>query len=307
MRIGAAWGIALALVSCSGKKDSGGSATPPPTASGAPAASGSAVASGAATTPGSGSAADAPVAATSDAPAAAAAERPLYYDRELTDADLDGRSLRELSLMRNWIFARVGNPFRKAWLREYFGKQAWYHAADKADESQLTAIDRANAKRIAAREAGFTPEQLATIKDAIAAKASPSAEEQIELSLVSTRLGTWAGEAPAAGDAKHTPLEDPARLDALLALDDLANLSRRDLRMLRNTVYARRGRPFKSELLQQWFGDMAWYHADPDYSDTRLSAIDQKNIHLIRSVEDQLGGPLSDHDQKDEEGWFSGS
>src|SRR5262249_55062235 len=35
----------------------------------------------------------------------AAAERPLYYERALTAADLDGRTLRELSLMRNTIYA----------------------------------------------------------------------------------------------------------------------------------------------------------------------------------------------------------
>ena len=38
--------------------------------------------------------------------------RQLYYERALTDEDLAGRTLRELSLMRNWIYARAGNPFR---------------------------------------------------------------------------------------------------------------------------------------------------------------------------------------------------
>src|SRR5690242_1112822 len=48
-------------------------------------------------------------AAAAPAPAPAGEARPLYYERALTAADLDGRTLRELSLMRNTIFARVGN------------------------------------------------------------------------------------------------------------------------------------------------------------------------------------------------------
>src|SRR5215831_6852378 len=52
--------------------------------------------------------------------------RPLYYEREISQADLQGRTLRELTLMRNWIYARAGNPFVKPWLKEFFAKQPWY-------------------------------------------------------------------------------------------------------------------------------------------------------------------------------------
>src|SRR5262245_25089010 len=53
--------------------------------------------------------------------------RPFYYTREITQQDLDGRSLRELTLMRNTIYARAGNRFRKKWLNDYFSAQPWYH------------------------------------------------------------------------------------------------------------------------------------------------------------------------------------
>ena len=58
--------------------------------------------------------------------AAADPPRALYYDRALTPADLQGRTLRELALMRNTIYARAGHPFRKKWLRDYFTAQPWY-------------------------------------------------------------------------------------------------------------------------------------------------------------------------------------
>ena len=40
---------------------------------------------------------------------ARAEDRPLYYTRALTPADLEGRTLRELALMRNTIYARAGH------------------------------------------------------------------------------------------------------------------------------------------------------------------------------------------------------
>src|SRR5262245_30337487 len=72
--------------------------------------------------------------------------RPLYYTRAITDDDLIGRSLRELNLMRNTIYARAGNKFRKKWLNDYFSAQPWYHALDKMDESKITPLDRKNAE-----------------------------------------------------------------------------------------------------------------------------------------------------------------
>src|SRR5689334_19779077 len=86
--------------------------------------------------------------------AAGAADRTLYYDRALTSADLEGRTLRELALMRNTIYARAGHPFRKKWLHDYFAAQPWYKPLAKDDNRKITAIDRANAALIAQAEQG---------------------------------------------------------------------------------------------------------------------------------------------------------
>jgi hypothetical protein len=77
---------------------------------------------------------------------------------------------------------------------------------------------------------------------------------------------------------------------------ELRQLSLRDLRVLRNTIYARRGRPFKSKVLQAHFSAMSWYQKDDTYTDARLTANDKRNIDLIRAVEDEFGGPLKDED-----------
>src|SRR5207249_4908812 len=116
-----------------------------------------------------------------------------------------------------------------------------------------------------------------------------TADDKVELGLIARQMGTFA-------------LDDEARektsesLDRVLPAKALRQLSLRDLRLLRNTIYARRGRPFKSEILRQHFLGMDWYKVSPDYTDKLLTANDQRNIALIKSVENEFGGPLSDED-----------
>jgi len=106
----------------------------------------------------------------------------------------------------------------------------------------------------------------------------------------------------AAADAKPpsdvSPLEDPSQLDHVITVEQLANLSRRDLRILRNTIYARHGHQFKSALLQAYFDTMGWYKPDPAFTEKHLTKIDTTNIRLMKSVEDTLGGPMTEDEQR---------
>jgi YARHG domain-containing protein len=233
--------------------------------------------------------------------AAADAPRPLYYDRPLAPADLANRTLRELTLMRNTVYARAGHPFRKKWLRDYFTAQPWYKPLPKDDESKITATDRANVKLIAQAEEGQNRADLEKRRDEILArqrdgKATP--EDDVELGILNTRIGTYKAAEGAAKPAAVSPLEDPSQLDHVITVESLADLSRRDLRILRNTIYARHGRRFKSPLLQDYFDGMAWYHPIDDFKDSMLTKIDTTNVKLIRSVEDSLGGPLTDDEER---------
>ena len=230
------------------------------------------------------------------------AARPFYYERQITADDLKGRTLRELTLMRNTIYARAGNPFRKKWLNEYFSAQSWYHPLAQMDQSKLTPLDRKNAEAIANFDGSIKrPELLTRRKTLLADHKDQTPEGKIELRLLSMRLGDWSG----AEDEDRTPLEDPSLLDKQLTVDQLSDFSRRDLRLVRNLIYARRGRPFKSDLLQNYFGTLEWYKPDPKYTDARLTPLDKRNINVILSVENTLGGPLTDYQHKKEEGWFA--
>jgi hypothetical protein len=239
---------------------------------------------------------------------AAAAPRPLYYDREIQTADLEGRTLRELALMRNWPFARAGHPFRKKWLRDFFSGQPWYKAVAPSAEKKLSPLDSKNASIITKFETAIPKDDLKSRRDGIAGGnlgGLTKDEAAVELVLLTRALGGQTKEeAAAAPDENRSPLDDPRLLDRQLTVDQLKDLSRRDLRVLRNMVYARRGRKFKSDILQQYFDRMDWYQIDPGYSDSKLTKLDQRNVKLIRSVEDSIGGPMSDDEQKHEDGWF---
>lgn len=68
---------------------------------------------------------------------------------------------------------------------------------------------------------------------------------------------------------------------------DLAGFAPGELRILRNTVFARHGRTFESPGLQRYFNSRSWYSPDADYSDDRLSEGDRANLQLIGEAERQ--------------------
>jgi hypothetical protein len=278
---------------------------------------------------------------------------PAYVNCE--GALLEGKSLRELAILRNTIFARYGwAGFRKPWLREHFQKQPWFKPNPKFTYKLLSDADRKNVHFIGVREQTFTGSELRLMEDTIFARAGKvwddvyewklkdgrtvrscaepqepldeeegcsgancegtqsrdcyfreekwyrpdpkfsedklSAEARIELGLISRSLGSFAS------DTGKLEKGAQASLDRVISVQELRQLSLRDLRLLRNTLYARRGRPFKSKILQAHFKAMSWYREDPSYTDARLTENDKRNIALIRSVEDEFGGPLKDED-----------
>jgi len=71
-----------------------------------------------------------------------------------------------------------------------------------------------------------------------------------------------------------------------LTKEDLRGKSKGMLRLMRNEIFARYGRPFASEDLHQYFTKKSWYKVNPDYSDELLNEVDRKNILIIKEVEE---------------------
>lgn len=83
---------------------------------------------------------------------------------------------------------------------------------------------------------------------------------------------------PDAGAAPRPLYYDRSITDA-----DLANRSPNELALMRNTVYARAGREFKTPKLREYFARQPWYH--PSHGPVQLGAIDAANVRAILARE----------------------
>jgi hypothetical protein len=66
-----------------------------------------------------------------------------------------------------------------------------------------------------------------------------------------------------------------------------------DLRLLRNEIYARRGRRFQTQWIADAFRQQPWYTPRAEYTDADLTGVDSANIKLITHREEQLHQALS--------------
>jgi hypothetical protein len=77
-------------------------------------------------------------------------------------------------------------------------------------------------------------------------------------------------------------------LDRLIERNELFDLSPNDLRILRNTIFAKYGYTFKSPDLQKHFSKFPWYQAKNANVDIYFSSIDTENISQIQQRENYL-------------------
>ena len=79
----------------------------------------------------------------------------------------------------------------------------------------------------------------------------------------------------------------------LIATQMLHGLSLNELRLLRNEIYARRGRQFQAVWLSQYFFSQPWYQPNDDFKDEQLTGPDKQNVETIvayeKKIHDELG------------------
>lgn len=79
-------------------------------------------------------------------------------EREMTYADVEGKSAEELRLMRNYIFARRGYIFESEDLKEYFERFSWYVPLYYDVTPRLSDIEKYNVYFIKEWETNFGPD-----------------------------------------------------------------------------------------------------------------------------------------------------
>ena len=74
---------------------------------------------------------------------------------------------------------------------------------------------------------------------------------------------------------------------------DLSLLDSYGLKITRNEIYARHGRMFNDQELQEYFQRQKWYvpqTASNDFDSSSLNEVEKYNVELIRTYEQQVGG-----------------
>lgn len=83
----------------------------------------------------------------------------------LTEKQLEGKSIDELALLRNEIFARKGYVFKNEMYQEYFEAQDWYKPAASNDGIKLSNIETQNVNLLKSLEEKIQKKRDAAIRD----------------------------------------------------------------------------------------------------------------------------------------------
>src|SRR5262249_12372190 len=175
--------------------------------------------------------------------------------RHLTRAELQRLSADRLHIARNEIYARRGRYFKDDALRAYFSRFSWYRP--RAWDVQLGPVEHANVSLIQSIEGPAATRALT----------SPlSADTQAENAIT---------------------FPDPT--SRYLTPEELQGLSPDQLAIIRNEIFARRGRYFKDDALRAHFSQFSWYQ--PRGWDVPLSPVEQANVKLVQSFEQAASTP----------------
>lgn len=171
----------------------------------------------------------------------------------IRESALAGKNKVMLRILRNSIFAQYGYPFTIKWIRDYFETRDWYRPGN-FNAASVSAADTANVRLIRQFEESVNP---------------------------STPYDR--AERMNARELKQLP-DIRAELDKPVDESTLKKMSKRELKMLRNSIYAQYGRSFKTPWLQKYFDTRPWYKRGP-FSDNLLTRTDLKNVALIKQYE----------------------
>lgn len=77
--------------------------------------------------------------------------------------------------------------------------------------------------------------------------------------------------------------------EKLLTSSDIQGMSKYDLALARNEIFARHGRKFQTPEYSRYFSAKSWYKINPNYNysddNANLNEIEKKNVQFILTVE----------------------
>lgn len=201
---------------------------------------------------------------------------PLQQGEKITEEKIQEKKTSKKS--RFWIVAAVSILLCAA-LGAGFGW--WYARRDRGSIEALEAVLDAEEET---ENAGQEEEKSGQEKDA--GESSGDSQNSGDSLSGGDSRGTDSTES-----REETGNEDyilPDSSTRLLTEADLAGLSKEELRLARNEIYARHGRRFDDAGLQSYFDGKSWYSGtiDPeDFSESLMTETEKSNLELIQQYE----------------------
>ncbi len=256
----------------------------------------------------------------------------IWRARLITDDNLRDYSGAELTILMAEIEALHGKTFSEEWLQKYFDERYWYRRSAKYDPTILTSIERKNIERLLNekeknRKTAISIGDMDNFQTVVLTEDKLTGLSILELRILReefyARRGKkfnepgirdyfnwrdWYKPAKNQKTIKLTAIEQKnvellAAYEAklreklsteLVTEETLGYLFAEDLRVLRNEIYARRGRIFKDVNLQKYFESQAWYKPDPEFKDEMLNEIESKNLAIIKEAEETAMSKFSE-------------
>jgi len=176
---------------------------------------------------------------------------PETRSRRLSNADLGDKTRNTLWIMRNEMFARYGYRFKNKKLAAHFEEQVWYHPIN--------------------------------IHSRVIFYSLFSHLERYNVKLI------YQYEQNRIADNLEVVRDYPETATRRLTYADIAGKSKRELRIMRNEIYARHGYRFGQSDLQTHFEKKSWYKPittdGGDLYNNHFTQIERDNVKFIRQYE----------------------
>ncbi len=248
-----------------------------------------------------------------------------WTDKKLPPDYLGYTTAGEWRILIAEIEAIHGKRFdSEPWLQKYFEDRYWYEPKENYSPEVLSTVERANLellidKRNEGRNIAVWVGDMDKFQNVLLTEDLLKGLTLSELRLIRNEFFARNGyKFVFPGIAQHfewrewyTPLEDQSRVvlnetekknveliegiekdmrnrlaTEPIGADMLEGLFIEDLRILRNEIYARRGRIFKDADLQKYFETQSWYKPNAEFKDEMLNEAELKNLAVIREAEE---------------------
>ena len=247
-----------------------------------------------------------------------------WQTREIPDDKLYTETAAQWRIMIAEVEAIHGKRFDdEPWLQKYFEERYWYkpnpnYSPDVLSEIERKNLEKLNARRNEDRNVAVSVGDMDKFQNVLLTEDLLKGLSMNDLRLIRNEFWArngqkfstpgfrqvfewreWYKPAKDQSKVKLNKIEEQnvkliesleARMREKIAKEPITQemvdgLFVEDLRVLRNEIYARRGRVFKDAKLQKYFEAQSWYQPNPEFKDDMLSEIETKNLAIIREVE----------------------